>query len=130
MKEVVCFDRLKGQETERACKRYSNNAHIRRAGTLEENLHSLLIVEGDMHNSRLLSKAILISQKKPNKRGRLTYKLSSQMNELLGVSGFIERSIPVRKVEGERHLKTLMNCLSQPKRTCRRPAPGAVSDLV
>ena len=66
-----------------------------------------MIVAGDIQNSELLKKAILLSQKKPDRRDRPTYAVSDEMEQLLGVTGFIQRSAP-RTIE-EGYINNLRN---------------------
>ena len=84
---------------------HSNNSHIKSAS-----LDKLVIVKGHDNSSKLLEKAVLISNKKLNKIGRGYHAVSSEMEELLGISGSIQRSIPPRFVTG-RYLENLIQLL-------------------
>jgi hypothetical protein len=106
IKKVIDFNILSNAERDEFRQTYSNNAHLKRQNTLND----LVIVTGDEH-SRLLKTALHLSEKRPNRAGRLTDALSSQMENLLGISGFIQRSIPPRFVLGERNVANLERCL-------------------
>lgn len=106
IKRVIDFNSLSKAERDGYCHQYSNNAHLKRQNALD----NLVIVEGNKH-SRILQKALLISEKRPDKRGRMTHALSSEMEDLLGISGFIQRSIPPRFVSGEHNVNSLINLL-------------------
>ena len=102
VKEVTDFNTLSDEEREACSRAYSNNAHLKRHSTLD----NLVIVAGTA-DSKLLETAMLISRKKPNKAGRLTDALSAEMERLLGISGFVERSMPPRFVLDERNVAQL-----------------------
>jgi len=106
VKQVIDFNSLSKAERDGYCQQFSNNAHLKRQNTLD----NLVIVAGNKH-SRIRQKALLISEKRPEKRGRLTHALSSEMEDLLGISGFIQRSIPPRFVSGEHNVNSLINLL-------------------
>ena len=89
---VINFNQLSKTDIETSYKLYSNNAHIKRSHPLTD----LVIVVGNKRRSRLLSKAVLISQSRPDKSGKPTQAVSEEMERLLGISGFIQRSIPPR----------------------------------
>jgi len=74
-------------------------------------LRDLVVVAG-AGDSRLLDKAILISQKKPDRRGRPMNALSPEMEALLGISGFIQRSIPPRFVAEQQNVRNLVALLA------------------
>lgn len=106
VKRVTDFNILSNAERDELRRTYSNNAHLKRQNTLND----LVIVAGDEH-SRLLKTALLLSEKRPNRAGRLTDALSSEMENFLGISGFIQRSIPPRFVLGEPNVANLQRCL-------------------
>jgi len=87
------------------CELYKNNAHIKFNG-----LEDLVIIKGRKETSKLLDKSILISKKKLNIIGRKYYVVSPELEELLGISGSIQRSIPPRFVRGI-HMKNLIQML-------------------
>jgi hypothetical protein len=104
---VTEFNKLSEAELTESLQRYRHNAHVKRRNSLRD----LVIVTG-AGNSRLLDKAILISQKKPDRRGRPMHALSPEMEALLGISGFIQRSIPPRFVAEQRNVRNLMALLA------------------
>lgn len=71
----------------------------------------MVMVVGDPEKSKLLDKAIQISQKKLNKIGRNYHAVSPEMEKLLGVKGSIQRSIPPRFIRDENKLKNLKGLL-------------------
>jgi hypothetical protein len=73
-------------------------------------------------DSRLLDKAIVISQKKPDRRGRPTHALSPEMEDFLGISGFIQRSIPPRFVVEEQNVRNLVTLLESSQSSSSREA--------
>jgi len=95
VRKIVNFSGVSKEEKEVYSKKYINNAHIKRKNDLED----LVIVTGDKRRSRLLDKAILISEKRLNKIGRGYHALSYKMEEKLGISGSIQRSIPPRFID-------------------------------
>ena len=104
--QVIDFNWLSASERAEYRQRYPSNAHVKRGYAFE----NLVIVVGGK-NSRLLNHARLISQKKPDKSARPTFALSSEMEELLGISGFIQRSIPPRFVTHEHNVAQLVQLL-------------------
>lgn len=104
--QVIDFNWLSASERAAYRQRYPYNAHIKRGYAFE----NLVIVVGG-NDSRLLNRAVLISEKKPDKSARPTFALSSEMEELLGISGFIQRSIPPRFVTQERSVTQLTQLL-------------------
>ncbi|MEI7826352.1 MAG: hypothetical protein WCI87_00920 [Euryarchaeota archaeon] len=104
--QVIDFNWLSASERAAYRQRYPSNAHVKRGYAFE----NLVIVVGSK-DSRLLNHALLISQKKPDKSARPTFALSSEMEELLGISGFIQRSIPPRFVTQERNVAHLVQLL-------------------
>jgi len=104
--QVIDFNWLSASERAAYRQRYPSNAHVKRGYAFE----NLVIIVGSK-DSRLLNHALLISQKKPDKSARPTFALSSEMEELLGISGFIQRSIPPRFVTQERNVAHLVQLL-------------------
>ncbi len=88
-------------------RKYPDNSHPKR----ELDLHELVMVVGDPEQSKLLEKAILLGQKKLNKIGRYYHAVSPQMEELLGIKGSIQRSIPPRFILEEDKLRNLKDLL-------------------
>ncbi|MDI6723188.1 MAG: hypothetical protein QMD61_00925 [Methanobacterium sp.] len=105
--EIVDFKNCSNKEKEKYSKRYFNNPHIKRKNDLDD----LVIVVGDKNKSRLLDKAILISKKRLNKIGRTYHAVSKDMEELLGIKGSIQRSIPPRFIENKEYLGNLLNLI-------------------
>jgi hypothetical protein len=66
---------------------------------------------GDNERSHLLDKAVLISRRKSDKRGRPYHAVSPEMEELLGIKGSIQRSIPPRLIENNENLNNLKKIL-------------------
>ena len=83
-------------------KQYPHNSHPKRS-----RVEDMVLVVGDPERSKLLEKAILISQKKLNKIGRTYHAVAPEIVELLGIEGSIQRSIPPRFIVGEDKLKNL-----------------------
>jgi len=90
---IVDFNRLSISQKKAMCKLYKNNSHIK-----SDSLDKLVIIKGHEKTSKLLDKAVLISKKKLNKIDRRYHAVSSEMENLLGISGSIQRSIPPRFV--------------------------------
>jgi hypothetical protein len=105
VEEVINFGKLNPNEQLKCITLYKNNSHIKFEG-----YEKLVIVKGNK-TSKLLDKAVLLSKKKLNKIGRNYHAVSSEMEELLGISGSIQRSIPPRFVT-ENNLKNLKNLLN------------------
>ena len=103
--EVIDFNWLSASERAACRQRYPYNAHVKRGYAFE----NLVIVVGGK-NSRLLNQARLISQKQ-TETAQPTYALSSEMEELLGISGSIQRSVPPRFVTGEENVAQLVQLL-------------------
>ena len=104
---IINFNAITEDEGARYYKEFAENAHTRR----NDKYYNLVIVSSDPSNSRLLDHAVRISERKPNRAGQLTHAVSADMERHLGVTGFIQRSVPPRFVEGERHLANLREIL-------------------
>lgn len=76
---VIDFSRLSESESEKCYKLYSNNAHLKRSYYTED----LVIAGGRKDKSKLLDKAILISQTKYDKIGRPYQAVSDEMENCL-----------------------------------------------
>lgn len=107
VENVIDFNKLSENEIKECCKLYFNNAHIKRSFDFDD----LVIVTGDKDKSRLLDKAVLISEKKLNRIGRSYHVVSSKMEKLLGIKGSIQRSIPPRFIENKENLDDLFKLL-------------------
>jgi len=117
--EIINFHRITGSyrtnnshkssttEIKRIQEQYPNNSHPKRVS----DIHEMVMVVGDPEQSKILEKAILISHKKLNKIGRYYHAVSPQMEELLGITGSIQRSIPPRFIYGEDKLLNLKDLL-------------------
>ena len=103
----IDFNRLSGPEIENCYRLYSNNAHLKRVDYSEK----LVIFVGDKNRSKLLDKAYLISQTKYDRSGRPYQAASKEMEASLGISGFIQRSIPPRFVRKKQNLDNLKRIL-------------------
>jgi len=92
VKEILDFKKHSLNEILGFRKKYPDNSHPKRDSGLGE----MVLVVGDPEKSKLLQKGILISAKKLNKIDRAYHAVSPQMEELLGIKGSIQRSIPPR----------------------------------
>lgn len=92
VKRIIDFKGMSNKARQENYKLYWNNAHCKRSYHAE----NLVIIVGDKENSLLLEKAIAISSLKKDKLGRPYHAVSSKIEELLGISGSIQRSIPPR----------------------------------
>lgn len=90
--------------------KFPSNSHPKRSDTGD-----LVLVVGDPDNSKLLEKAVLISQKKFNKIGRTYHAVSPLIEELLGIKGSIQRSIPPRIISVEHNIHNLKKLLGVQK---------------
>ncbi len=106
VEEVIDFSKLNPNEQMQSIKLYKNNSHIK-----SEGFEKLVIVKGYVKTSKLLDKAVLLSKRKLNKIGRNYHAVSPEMEDLLGISGSIQRSIPPRFVTANNfeNLKNLLN---------------------
>ncbi|MCD6092474.1 MAG: hypothetical protein J7J38_00445 [Candidatus Aenigmarchaeota archaeon] len=105
--KVIDFNQLTEKEIEKCYQFYPNNAHLKRSYDTED----LVIVVGDKNKSKLLDKAILISQTKYGKNGRPYQAVSNEMVASLGISGSIQRSIPPRFIRNKNNLNNLKHIL-------------------
>ena len=111
VENIIDFKTLEKKDQGLYSKIYSNNAHIKRSN-LEEDL---VIAVGDPARSRLMDRALLISNKKLDKRGRPYNVVSKYMERLLGIKGSIQRSVPPRIIKDEKidNLKKLLKLNSR-----------------
>jgi hypothetical protein len=107
VREIVDLGNSSTSKISSIRQQYPNNSHPKRNSDLQE----LIMVVGDPEKSKLLDEAILISQKKLNKIGRNYHAVSGQMEELLGVKGSIQRSIPPRFIHERDKLVNLKDLL-------------------
>jgi len=94
VKEIMDFKKYSLNQIQNIQKQYPENSHPLRGSGVNE----MVLVVGDPEKSELLEKAILISEKKLNKIGRSYHAVSPWMEELLGIKGSIQRSIPPRYI--------------------------------
>lgn len=107
VEQVTDFNTLSKEETLKFCNIYCENAHIKR----KEDLKDLVIVVGNKRKSKLLDKAIIISETQLNKIGRPYHAVSKEMEKLLGIKGSIQRSIPPRMIREPEYVKNLKKLL-------------------
>lgn len=105
--KVIDFNQLTEKETLKTTLQYPNNAHIKRSYDYQD----LVIIVGKKEKSTLFDKAILISAKKNDKRGRPYHAVSPEMEKLLGIHGSIQRSIPPRLIKEKENLTNLQKIL-------------------
>lgn len=107
VEKVIVFSQLTKKEIEKCYRLYPNNAHLKRSYDTED----LVIVIGDKSRSKLLDKAIQISQTKYDKNGKPYQAVSREMEASLGISGSIQRSIPPRFIKNENNINNLKHIL-------------------
>lgn len=100
---IIDFQQLNSLERQEITKLYPSNAHIKRSYEVDD----LVIIIGKKEKSRLLDTAILISQPRKNSIGRYYHAVSTKMEELLGISGSIQRSIPPRFIPKKKNIENL-----------------------
>jgi hypothetical protein len=103
IEKVIDFNQLTNGDIKRCYQLYPNNAHLKRSYDTED----LVIVVGSKGQSKLLDKAILISKTNYNKIGRPYQAVSKEMETALGISGFIQRSIPPRFIRDGKNIDNL-----------------------
>ncbi|MGC9517941.1 MAG: hypothetical protein ACP5C3_09635 [Methanomicrobiales archaeon] len=96
--KVFDFKKLDTKTRKNLSNTFHNNAHIKRSNPEED----LVIVAGNPEKSKLLDRAILISAKKLDKRGRKYHAVSPEMEKKLDIKGSIQRSIPPRFIKDEK----------------------------
>lgn len=107
VKKVINFNQLSSREIEKCYQLYPNNAHLKRS----QNTQDLVMIVGSKNGSKLLEKAILISQTKHDRNGKPYQAVSREMEKLLRISGSIQRSIPTRFIRKEVNLNNLKHIL-------------------
>lgn len=85
---------------------YQNNAHFKR-----RNKNDVVIAVGSKNDSELLKQAIPISKIKYGKNGIPYHAVSDKMENELGISGSIQRSIPARFIVDKKYLNNLNKIL-------------------
>ncbi len=106
VEDVIDFNGLNSIEKDELASKYPNNAHIK-----TRDLENLVIVIGNS-KSRLIDKAILISERRLNKIGRNYHAVSGQMERLLDIKGSIQRSIPPRIIEKKKNVNNLKHLIN------------------
>jgi hypothetical protein len=104
---VIDFNNQTKEVLESCCAQYQENAHIKRRCGFKD----LVIVTGAKNKSKLLLKAVLISEPKVNKNGITYHAVSKKIEKLLGISGSIQRSIPPRIIKNKNNIKNLKQLL-------------------
>ncbi len=107
VERVIDFNALSPTQIVRCFERYPNNAHAKQRRPAD----NLVIVVGDCTKCGLLRNAIRIREGRAMKNGRIGQALSQTCEQLLGVRGFIERSMPPRIIDDERYIKALTDLL-------------------
>jgi Nucleotide modification associated domain 3 len=105
--EVLDFSNISDEVMETIRHSYPHNSHLKRISERKE----MVMVVGDPYNSRLLENAVLISKKRLNSIGRFYNAVSPAMENLLGIKGSIQRSIPPRFIIEKEHLRNLKKIL-------------------
>lgn len=100
---VIDFNHISKEEIKECYQYYSNNAHLKRSW----DTRNLVIIIGNKKKSRLLDRAILLSETRYDKNGRPYQAVSSKMERLLGISGSIQRSIPPRFITNSDNFNNL-----------------------
>lgn len=108
VESVIDFNKSTAIEIENYYNVYENTAHLKR----NESISDLVMVVGDKNRSKLLDKAIKISQLRDNINGSHYHVVSKEMERLLGISGSIQRSSTPRIIIEDMYLKNLRNLLS------------------
>ena len=109
VEKVIDFDSLSQREIHRIKKAYPHNAHFR-AGS---DLRGLVLVVGNRHQSRLLDKAIPLTQPKRARDGRYYQAVSLEMQRKLGLKGSVQKSVPPRFITGESYFRNLRSILRE-----------------
>lgn len=99
---IVDFMTMTKKERCEAYKEYENNAHSKRqaaSGKCKGKEDTLLIVVGNKKKSKILDKAILISQVGHDSKGRRLLEVSEKMQKMWDIDGSLQRGI--RRVDNE-----------------------------
>jgi len=108
VKEVLEFSTISKETIRTIRNSYPHNSHLKRNS---EDTQEMVLVLGDPNKCKLLKKAVLISNKRLNRIGRSFNAVSPAMENLLGIKGSIQRSIPPRFIIGEQNLLNLKKML-------------------
>jgi hypothetical protein len=106
VKECIDFNKLSNKENEEYHRLYLNNFHLKKKLSTD----NLVMVSGEPNKSKLLPKAILISQTKKDSLGRDYHVVSNEMMKQLGIEGKIQTSIP-RLITNEGNIENLKRIL-------------------
>lgn len=104
---VIDFNKSTDIEIENYYHVYKNAAHLKR----NKDVSDLVMIVGDKNQSKLLDKAIKISQLRNNIKGSRYHVVSREMERLLGISGSIQRSSTPRIIIEEIYLKNMRDLL-------------------
>lgn len=108
--EVIQWGMLDQDQQDKLERNYPTNSHLKRPQK-----KGVVMVVGDKKKSKLLVKALPLSSPKLDKRGRTYHAVSPDMEELLGIKGSIQRSIPPRFIEETGYLDNLLKLLDVPR---------------
>jgi Nucleotide modification associated domain 3 len=103
VKEVLEFSSVSYETMRTIRNHYPHNSHLKRNSGWQE----MVLVLGDPPKCKLLKKAILISNKRLNRIGRAYNAVSPTMENLLGIKGSIQRSIPPRFIVDKNYILNL-----------------------
>lgn len=104
VERVLDFDSMSREEVRRAVRLHSCNAHV-----LAHDLRGLVVLVGS--RCRILDRAVLISRVGRDRRGAPNFKVSREMEQLLGISGSIQRSVPPKFITNPRGVRNLERLL-------------------
>jgi hypothetical protein len=107
VEQIIELGKLDQEQQNIIQEKYPANSHLKRPRK-----GGVVLVVGDQKKSKFLTKALLLSSPKPDKRGRPYHAVSPVMEDLLGITGSIQRSIPPRLIEDPRCLENLLKILS------------------
>jgi hypothetical protein len=106
VEQVIRLGELDQKQQNRIMRKYPCNSHLKRPRK-----EGVVLVVGDQNKSKLLGKALPLSSPKLDKRGRPYHAVSQDMENLLGIKGSIQRSIPPRFIEDPHYLQNLFKIL-------------------
>jgi hypothetical protein len=106
--KIIEFRGLSPKEIKDLRQQYTHNSHLKRS-----NLEEVVLVTGNTEKSKLLNRAMVLSEYKIDKRGRRYHAVSPLNEELLGISGSIQRSIPPRFIKEKKYLRNLIEILQK-----------------
>ncbi len=112
VEQVVMLGKLDQKQQNIIKRKYPCNSHLKRPWK-----EGVVLVVGDQKKSKLIGKALPLSSPKLDKRGRPYHAVSQDMENLLGIYGSIQRSIPPRFIEDPQSLKNLLKILEIPDKS-------------